>query len=239
MASPKGFVLHEGISPFDGQNIVSIATCHSSNRKTGDMVQVWILPKDINPLDAVKQGLDTCICGHCPHRGTGTKRTCYVNVGQAPVNIWKTYKKGTYPQITSYQDVFEDRVVRFGAYGDPAFIPDGVVANALTFAKGHTGYTHQWYQDFAADFKGVFMASVDSDIEEQMAHSQGWKTFRVFHPDAEITGSKICPASITDNRVQCMTCLLCNGKKANIGIHAHGRAASQVGTANKPAVLSH
>ena len=129
MASPKGFVLHEGISPFDGQDIVSIATCHSSNRKTGDMVQVWILPKDINPLDAVKQGLDTCICGHCPHRGTGTKRTCYVNVGQAPVNIWKTYKKGVYPQITSYQDVFEDRVVRFGAYGDPSFIPDGVVAN--------------------------------------------------------------------------------------------------------------
>ena len=54
MASPKGFVLHEGESPFDGRLIVSIATLHSSNRKTGDMVQVWILPKDINPLDAVK-----------------------------------------------------------------------------------------------------------------------------------------------------------------------------------------
>ena len=49
---------------------------------------------------------------------------------------------------------------------------------------------------------------------------------------------KVCPASITDNQVQCMTCLLCNGKKANIGIHAHGRAASQVGIANQTVVLS-
>ena len=113
------------------------------------------------------------------------------------------------------------------------------MASSLTFAKGHTGYTHQWYQDFAADFRGVFMASVDSDLEEQMAQSQGWKTFRVFHPDAEISGSKICPASITDNRVQCMKCLLCNGKKANIGIHAHGRAASQVGVVEKETALRH
>ena len=36
----KGYVLHEGPSPFDGQPIVSIATLHSSNRKTGDMVQI-------------------------------------------------------------------------------------------------------------------------------------------------------------------------------------------------------
>ena len=41
----KGYVLHEGPSPFDGQPIVSIATLHSSNRKTGDMVQTWILPR--------------------------------------------------------------------------------------------------------------------------------------------------------------------------------------------------
>ena len=50
----KGYVLHEGPSPFDGQPIVSIATLHSSNRNTGDMVQTWILPRDLHPLDAVK-----------------------------------------------------------------------------------------------------------------------------------------------------------------------------------------
>ena len=64
----KGYVLHEGPSPFDGQPIVSIATLHSSNRKTGDMVQTWILPRDLHPLDVVKTGQDSCICGQCPHR---------------------------------------------------------------------------------------------------------------------------------------------------------------------------
>ena len=98
----------------------------------------------------------------------------------------------------------------------------------LMFAKGHTGYTHQWFQEFAADYKGIFMASVDSAIEEEMAQSQGWKTFRVYAPDLPIEGAKTCPAQLTDNRVQCERCLLCNGKKANIGIHAHGRAAKQV-----------
>ena len=39
----KGYVLHEGSSPFDGKPIVSIATLHSSNRTTGDMVQTLIL----------------------------------------------------------------------------------------------------------------------------------------------------------------------------------------------------
>ena len=77
----KGYVLHEGPSPFDGQPIVSIATLHSSNRKTGDMVQTWILPRDLHPLDAVKTGQDSCICGNCPHRGSGTKRTCLRECG--------------------------------------------------------------------------------------------------------------------------------------------------------------
>ena len=107
-------------------------------------------------------------------------------------------------------------------------MPITVVANLLMFAKGHTGYTHQWFQGFAADYKGIFMASVDSAIEEEMAQSQGWKTFRVYAPDLPIEGAKTCPAQLTDNRVQCERCLLCNGKKANIGIHAHGRAAKQV-----------
>ena len=147
----KGYVLHEGPSPFDGQPIVSIATLHSSNRKTGDMVQTWILPRDQHPLDAVKTGQDSCICGQCPHRGSGTKRTCYVNVGQAPANIWRTYKAGGYAPISSYEEAVQGRVVRFGAYGDPAFMPITVVANLLMFAKGHTGYTHQWFQEFAAD----------------------------------------------------------------------------------------
>ena len=49
---------------------------------------------------------------------------------------------------------------------------------------------------------------------------------------------KTFPAQLTDNRVQCERCLLCNGKKANIGIHAHGRAAKQVCLLTESAALA-
>ena len=106
--------------------------------------------------------------------------------------MWKTYKKDAYHRITPYQKVFKDRVVRFGDHGDPTFIPNRVLWIALTFAKGHTDYTKRWHQNFTTNLSGDFMASLDSDIEEQMAQSQGWKTFRVFHTDTEISRSKIC-----------------------------------------------
>jgi len=234
----NGLVLHEGPSPIDGEPIVSIATLHSNNRKTGDMVQIWILRQDMPPMEAIKSGGDRSICGGCPHRGTGTKRSCYVNVFRAPAAIWRTYQAGGYPLISSYEDAFAGRLVRFGAYGDPSLIPITVVANVLMFAKGHTGYTHQWFEAFAADYRGIFMASVDSAMEEQMAQQQGWKTFRVYPADVPIDQSQTCPAQLTNYRVQCHTCQMCNGKKANIGIHAHGAGAKLVAGLS-PAALSH
>lgn len=38
-----GKIIWEGKSRFDGKPIVCIATENSKNRKTGDMVQTWIL----------------------------------------------------------------------------------------------------------------------------------------------------------------------------------------------------
>ena len=51
-----GGVPHEVPLPLDVQPIVSIATLHSSNRKTGDILKIWILPRNLHPLDAVKHG---------------------------------------------------------------------------------------------------------------------------------------------------------------------------------------
>ncbi len=54
----NGFVLHE-----DSHRVV-IATgfeSPSENRKTGDMIQVWILVKSCDPVEAIKQGLDRLI----------------------------------------------------------------------------------------------------------------------------------------------------------------------------------
>lgn len=92
--SANGYVLHE-----DAQRIV-IATGFqrkSKYAKTGNMIQVWILVRNENPLEAIKSGSDAAIGGDCPLRGEhGQKRTCYVNVSQAPLGIWKGYQRRIY-----------------------------------------------------------------------------------------------------------------------------------------------
>ena len=59
----NGFIFHES------EDIVCIATFNSSNRKTGDEVQTWILYKHEEPNIAIDTGKDKTICGDCKHRG--------------------------------------------------------------------------------------------------------------------------------------------------------------------------
>jgi hypothetical protein len=83
MAKQKGFILYEGASELDNAPIVVIATMSTNNRKTGKMVQVWILRSDIDPIEAFKSKADYSICGNCPQRWS-LGGACYVNIGQAP-----------------------------------------------------------------------------------------------------------------------------------------------------------
>ena len=59
----------------------------SANTKTGGLVQVWILVRHCNPLEAIRRAFDKLVCGTCKHMGvtdprTGkrTKRSCYVRM---------------------------------------------------------------------------------------------------------------------------------------------------------------
>jgi hypothetical protein len=61
MAQSKGFIIDRGLSPIDGQPYVAILTLESSNRKTGNMAQVWIMREDINPVEAVQTGEDVTV----------------------------------------------------------------------------------------------------------------------------------------------------------------------------------
>ena len=63
-----GSVIYEGPSLIDGEPIVVIMTYGSSNEKTGDIHQTWILLQNTSPLDGVKNGQDESICGDCVHR---------------------------------------------------------------------------------------------------------------------------------------------------------------------------
>jgi len=52
VGSPNGYLLHSD------SDIVVIATLESENRKTGNMIQIWILCANESPVTAVKTGHD-------------------------------------------------------------------------------------------------------------------------------------------------------------------------------------
>lgn len=222
---PTGYVLWRGASRIDGAPIVAIVTMGTSNRKTGAMRQTWILREDVAPVDAVKTGADESICGDCPLRGiNGKGRGCYVNVGQAPQAVWKTYRRGGYPFAYYPEDIGAGAMVRVGAYGDPYAVPAYIWERLLSKAAGNTGYTHQWRQLDAGAYRAFTMASADTATDGETARSFGWRTFRL--ADVPAAGEIVCPS---ENGVQCVDCGLCDGERAgnvkSITIPAHGTGA--------------
>lgn len=219
----NGYVIHE-----DSLRII-IATGFSTpsdNRKTGDMVQIWILVKSVDPVEAIRTGLDRLICGNCVHRGiNGSGRSCYVNVGQAPLGIWRAWKAGKYPTL-QFMDIFSGRRVRFGAYGDPTWIPLPLALAIAGVASGHTGYTHQWRKPSLQGWKQILMASVDSVAELVIARSMGWSTFRVTPDLDHHTVESLCASDRSGT--PCADCLACAGVRGglrSIHIPVHGKGA--------------
>lgn len=237
-APGRGVVLYRGPSRIDGAPIVCVATMRSENRKTGDMVQVWIIREDVHPLEATRSGADSSVCGQCPHRPEHNG-TCYVNVYHAPSGVWRAYRSGRYPAArpADYARVFSGRAVRLGAYGDPAAVPLEVLRRVVRSADRHTAYTHQWRR--FPGLRELAMASVDSLAEYRLATSRGWRAFRVLLPSESLAPGELeCPAgrqTRAGRTVQCIDCALCGGASGRTGsagrpipsiaIHAHGGAA--------------
>jgi hypothetical protein len=232
-----GFIFYRGPSPIDGAPIVAIATLKSKNAKTGDMVQTWILREDASPLDAIASGEDQSICGNCTHRGRkGKKRTCYVDVGKAPMGVWKAYHRGQYIDLSddpgTIAILLAQRIVRMGAYGDPAMVPVKQWRMLLSASAGRTGYTHAWRRMWAqALLKEYVMASVDNQAELDLRAAMGWRTFRVRTETEPLQSNEFaCPASPEGGlRKQCITCKACDGAdrpgKASAAIIVHGAMA--------------
>jgi hypothetical protein len=232
----SGFVFFDGPSQIDGAPIIGIAVLHSENRKTGDLVQTYILRADAHPVDAIRTGDDVSICGDCPHRRdplSGT-RTCYVNVGQSVAAVYGAWTRGSYPLIDPRTAALQlaGRIVRLGTYGDPAAIPVQHWRDLLTHAAGRTGYTHQWRN--RPEFRDLLMASADSASDRDIARAIGWRTFRVRTADETLAPREIvCPASPEgNNRRTCETCQACDGAGANaarasIAIIVHGASAGR------------
>ena len=248
MSRESGVVVWRGKSRLgDGGNIVVIVTGlarQSLNSKTGRSAQVWILRSDRDPLAASRTGKDSAICGDCPHKGTprpkgdnqglALGRACYVTLHQAPLAIWRTWKRGGYRRVTLREasKLLRGRYVRLGAYGDPGAVPLRVISALVRQAGTWTGYTHAWRN--RKSLQNYCMASVDSDAERIVAQSQGWRTFRVRASEEALAPNEItCPASAEAGyRVTCSQCKLCRGNALpgvkSIAIVAHGNGAGNV-----------
>lgn len=218
-------VVYEGPSELNGKPIVAIITglvTPSTNRKTGPMAQLWILDATTEPHVAVKTGEDESVCGDCPARN----KWCYVTTFQGPLSIYRTWKRGGYQEFNP--EMLRDKVLRFGAYGDPAAVPIETIREIGRTVHRFTGYTHAWkYCD--SEFRQFCMASVDTLSDQQKAAELGWRTFRVTTPDSpKQRGESICPASEeAGHKINCYDCGACDGRrrpkvKSNIVIQAHG-----------------
>lgn len=230
-----GFVIWQGTSVLDGSPIAAIATLNTSNKKTGEMVQIWIIRTDINPVEASKIGLDSAICGSCVHRhfnGGG----CYVNIGQAPNAVYKAYKAGKYPAYNEeiHGPYLTNRKIRLGAYGDPAAVPFEVMEYLANIGTAHTGYTHQMkHKNFDPRFIDICMVSADSPKQAKKWHEKGARTFRVaMDGDGMYDNESECLSETVG--AQCIECGLCDGSKRNadsIVITVHGSLQKRFKTA--------
>ena len=234
-------IVYNGPSMLDGKPIVAIVTTGSSNVKTGAMAQLWIMRSDIDPVTASRTGADEAVCGTCPHRGKPTEldhgqaqqRACYVVLAQAPLGIYKAFRRGVYPMartVDAIAAVGAGRMVRVGAYGDGAALPAWITSALIRDAAGHTAYSHQAGRPGARFEPERYMASVESKQAAEDAWSRGWRTFRIVADAADIVrGHEIeCPS---DRGVKCADCGLCGGgqvKAKSIAIVKHGSGAKYV-----------
>jgi len=225
MIQPKGYIVYEGPSKIDGGPIVGIVTANSSNLKTGNIMQLWIMRADVRPTLATKEGHDKSVCGDCKHRHF-TGGSCYVMPFTGPLGVWKAYKKGVYERLDDF-NVFNNRILRFGAYGDPHALPIDVLVMIKTKVRNSTSYTHLWKHLTGLELnqsKQFTMASVDNLEEKQEAQQLGYRTFRVVDNYDDLESDEIVCPNITKG-VTCIECKLCNGNQSgakNIVVKAHG-----------------
>jgi len=215
------YVVWKGASQIDGEPILLILTGiknPSQNRKTGAMIQSYILKEGVLPTEYRKNG-SYSICGNCP-----IKDACYVG-NHYLNNIYDGSERDIEKLPLA---MLRGKPLRLGAYGDPAAVPVKVWERLLRWATGgYTGYTHGW-RWCDPKLSNYCLASVESEETMQEAWSKGWKTYRVGLPEETPTKNELyCPHYTSEPTIQCIQCQLCSGlgldTKKGIFVHVHGR----------------
>jgi len=196
-------------------DITAIITEDSVNRKTGSMLQVWIVPTGVSPLDAVRTGLDEKVCGRCGARPR-IGGWCYCDP-RPLMSLWKGRHSW---RPFNLNELPPEVPVRLGAWGDPAFLPLDWL-HRLVEGRDWTGYTHQW-RTCGQRYRHLLMASVDFPEEARTARKAGWRTFRIRLPDEPLLAGEV-PCRYARGKT-CSECRLCGGGTSgpSVSIVAHG-----------------
>lgn len=194
------------------------------------MIQTWIL-RDNGKVPHQNLGkADVSICGDCIHRCG----TCYVNTAQAPTQVYKAYKRGSYEKfdLQNFRHIkaFTGRMLRIGSYGDGAAVPYSVWQDLVPFVSNWTGYTHQWRNRKFNAFRFLCMASVETEEQAKEANKLGFRTFRVKSSwQPKMINELVCPASVeAGHKKTCIECKACRGYQPgkpgvpNVVIDVHG-----------------
>ena len=212
------------------RNIYAALYCierSSSNSKTGDMVQLAILPIDNKPTEALKTR-QLPNCSSC-----AMTTSCYVNT----VSLNDMYKKTVNQAVSAIPKQLR-APVRLGSWGDPGLLPLSLLQQLTGAAGSHTGYTHLW-QDIAPSYSQVLMASIDHlsakqqgltiDQLKRLAWSAGYRTYTILQPGEYNLRSQERSCLYITNNTQCRYCKLCNGagSKRSITAPLHGPGSKQ------------
>lgn len=254
-------VIYEGKTPYRGQDgggrtiraIVTGLGTPSANKKTGAMGQLWILDKELSPVEARRQGLDGSYCGSCSHRLKNWRSyffdvirmikrrsfPCYVRSEQGATKTWKAHQhQGSRSLGASEINDLRRQGVRLGALGDPSMLKESVIKLLTRVASewipnNYTGYTQFWSLKRNQWLRRYCMASCETLEQVRRARDLGWRVF-YSRQDGEAlpAGFTQCPAAIeAGQRTTCQQCLLCNGvtserdRRASIStvVHGYGR----------------
>jgi len=229
-ANVLGFTLYHGPSVLDpSRTIAAILTLKTSNRKTGNMAQVWIIDAGpLNPVELSKAKQDDSICGNCLHRQS-LGGACYVNIGQAPLAVYRAFKRGRYEPFnpSEHGHYLTSRRTRLGAYGDPAAVPYAVLKQITELSLAHTGYTHQAaHSAFDSRYTQICMVSADTPKQALKWQALGAHTFRVALAGDTLAANEL--ECLADSKgLTCNECGLCDGSTKNIAITVHGSRAKR------------
>lgn len=211
-------------------------TAQSKNSKTGNVPTAWVGESKEEAWNS---------CEGCSLRGNG----CYAWRGSVQLGFLNVARANRNGADKSLEFALENRhkdakMFRLTAIGDIGRCGDEIAASILSkideAGLEPVGYTHHWREENVAEtWKGVLMASCETEDDADLAVSQGWRATMIVDESVNQSfytkaGNKvvICPAQ-TKKGITCNDCRLCNGKKKAapiIAFQVHGKASNVIKT---------